>query len=402
MQAIGNRSAQRGQVLPLVAISLTVLLGIAALAVDVGYLRYQQRVQQYAVDSAAVAGAWQLLNGQTPQSAVIAAAASNGFTNDGTRVLVTANTPPQSGPYQSDTNAVEAIITVAHPAWFSSIFGRRQNWVSTRAVALIRGNSGACIWSLQKDLTLNHGTLTSPCGVMVTRNVNDNGATMDLPSIGAGGSAGNSYPGVVVTSGIPPFSDPCPTIPGCKAITDVFPFGSTPGPGPFPTCMNAGTVTTLNPGCYNSLSTSGTIDLTPGLYIIPGDVSATLTCTTCRAGTNGVTIVSGGKINLNGSTTNLMAPPAQQGAGPATVTTAGAPGVLFYQTDTTTSPENFSAQQLLGMLYAPGAHLNLDGGGSTLTISYVVGADIVANGAVITVPAATCSSCISQTPVLAE
>ncbi len=400
MQAMRNRNAERGQVLPLVAISLTVLLGFAALAVDVGYLRYQQRVQQYAVDSAALAGAWQLLNGQTPTSAVLAAAATNGFINDGTKVLVSANTPPQSGPYTADTNAVEAIISVAHPAWFSSIFGRTQNWVTTRAVALIRGNSGACIWSLQKDLTLNHGTLTSPCGVMVTRNVNDTGATMDLPSIGAGGSAGNSYPGVITTSGIPPFSDPCSTIPGCNAITQMFPFGSTPGPGPFATCMDSGTVSTLNPGCYNSLS--GTIDLTPGLYVIPGDVSATLTCSTCQNGHSGVTIVIGGKVNFNGSTTSLMAPPAQQGAGPASVTTAGAPGVLIYQTSTTTSPENFSAQSLLGMLYAPGAHINLNGGGSTLTISYVVSADIVANGAVITVPSATCSSCISQTPVLAE
>ena len=54
------------------------------------------------------------------------------------------------------------------------------------------------------------------------------------------------------------------------------------------------------------------------------------------------------------------------------------------------------------MLYAPGAHINLNGSGSTLTISYVVAADIIANGAVVTVPSATCASCIDQTPVLAE
>lgn len=394
-----RRMQQRGQVLPIVALQLVVLFGAAALALDIGYLRYEQRLQQSAADSAAIAGAWQLVNGQSPSGAAQNAAGKNGFTPDGTSIIVTATSPPASGAYAGNTNAVEVIVKASHPAFFSRVFGQTQNWVTTRAVALIRGNSGACIWSLQKDLTIQHGNLDSPCGVMVTRNVNDNGAVMELPSIGAGGSAGNSFPGVITTSNIPPFSDPCPTIPGCAAISTMFPVNSTPGPGPFPSCGDA-LSSSLSAGCYNSLS--GTFNLAPGLYIIPGNVNATLTCTSCTAGVNGVTIVVGGMINLNGSTTSLVAPPPQTGAGSATVTTAGAPGIVFYQTSTTTSPENFSAQQLLGMLYAPGAHINLNGGGSTLTISYVVAADIIANGAVVTVPDASCGSCLSQTPQLAE
>lgn len=395
-----SRNAQRGQSMLFVVVSLPVLLGLAAFAVDMGYLRFEQRIQQTAADSAAIAGAWQLVNSSDPTNAARYAAGQNGFTHDGTNVIVTANTPPQSGPYENNTNAVEVVVKASHPAFFSAVLGRTKNWVTTRAVALIRGNNGACIWSLQKDLTIQHGDLDSPCGIMVTRNVNDNGATIDVPSIGAGGSAGNSFPGVVTTSGIPPFSDPCPTIPGCAAISQMFPANSTPGPGPFASCGDAMS-SSLSPGCYNSFS--GTINLTPGLYVIPGDVNATLTCTSCELGVSGVTIVVGGKINLNGSTTSLIAPPAQTGAGSATVTAAGgAPGIVFYQTSTETSPENFSAQQLLGMLYAPNAHVNLNGGGSTLTISYVVAADIIANGSVITVPGAGCGNCLSQTPQLAE
>lgn len=397
---MNRRSGQRGQSMLFVVISLPVLLGFAAFAVDMGYLRYEQRIQQTAADSAAIAGAWQLVNGQDPTNAAQLAAGNNGFPNDGTKIIVTAHTPPDGGAYAGNTNAVEVVVKAAHPAFFSAVFGQTQNWVTTRAVALIRGNNGACIWSLQKDLTIQHGNLTSPCGIMVTRNVNDNGADIQVPSIGAGGSAGNSFPGVVTTSGIPPFSDPCPTIPGCAAISQMFPVNSTPGPGPFPGCGNA-IASTLSAGCYNSLS--GTYNLTPGLYVIPGDVNATLTCSSCQVGVSGVTIVVGGKINLNGSTTSLNAPPAQTGAGAATVTASGgAPGVVFYQTSTSTSPENFSAQQLLGMLYAPNAHINLNGGGSTLTISYVVAADIIANGSVVTVPDAGCANCLSQTPQLAE
>lgn len=395
------RNAQRGQSMLLVVIALPVLLGLAAFAVDAGYLRYEQRIQQTAADSAAIAGAWQLVNGSDPTSAAQFASGKNGFTHDGTNVIVTANTPPASGAYEGNTNAVEVIVKASHPAFFSAVFGQSKNWVTTRAVALVRGNNGACIWSLQKDLTIQHGDLSSPCGIMVTRNVNDNGATMHVPSIGAGGSAGNSFPGVITTSGIPPFSDPCPTIPGCAAITQMFPVNSTPGPGPFATCTDPGVSTSLSAGCYNSLS--GTFNLKPGLYVIPGDVNATLMCPSCQEGVSGVTIVVGGKINLNGSTTSLIAPPAQTGAGSATVTAdGGAPGMVFYQTSTTTSPENFSAQQLLGMLYAPNSHINLNGGGSTLTISYVVAADIIANGSVVTVPDSGCTNCLSQTPQLAE
>lgn len=394
-----RRAAQRGQAMLFVVMSLPVLFGFAAFAVDMGYLRYEQRIQQTAADAAAIAGAWQLVNGLAPTTAAQNAAASNGFTNDGTSVIITANNPPSTGAYAGNNNAVEVILKASHPAFFSTVLGFSKNWVTTRAVALIHGNSGACIWSLQKDLTINHGTVDSPCGIMVTRNVSDNGSTIEVPSIGAGGSAGNSFPGVITTSGIPPFSDPCPTIPGCAAITAMFPVNSTPGPGPFPSCGTA-LSSTLSPGCYSSIS--GTYDLQPGLYVIPGDLNGALTCSTCQSGVNGVTVVVGGKINLNGTTTNLVAPPAAQGAGSATVTTAGAPGVVFYQTSTQTSPENFSAQSLLGMLYAPNAHINLDGGGSTLTISYVVAADIVANGAVVTVPDAGCGNCISQTPQLAE
>lgn len=393
-------NAQRGQSLLLTVVALPVLLGLAAFAVDAGYLRFEQRIQQTAADSAAIAGAWQIVNGSDPTNAAQFAAGQNGFTHDGVKVFVTANTPPQSGPYEGNTNAVEVTVKASHPAFFSAVFGLTQNWVTTRAVALVRGNNGACIWSLQKDLTIQHGDLNSPCGIMVTRNVNDNGATVNVPSIGAGGSAGNSFPGVITTSNIPPFSDPCPTIPGCAAITQMFPQNSTPGPGPFPTCGDAMS-SQISAGCYNSLS--GTIDLRPGLYVIPGDVNATLTCSSCVLGQSGVTIVVGGKINLNGSTTSLVAPPSQSGAASATVTAAGgAPGIVFYQTSTTTSPENFSAQQLLGMLYAPNAHINLNGGGSTLSISYVVAADIIANGSVITVPGAGCGNCLSQTPQLAE
>src|SRR5689334_5075603 len=52
--------SERGSVLVVVAISLTVLLGIAALAIDLGGFRAHRRQLQTAADAAALAGAMQL------------------------------------------------------------------------------------------------------------------------------------------------------------------------------------------------------------------------------------------------------------------------------------------------------------------------------------------------------
>src|SRR5258707_1315434 len=48
---------QSGQALITVAFGMVVMLGAAGLAVDMGYLRYERRLQQSAADSAALAGA---------------------------------------------------------------------------------------------------------------------------------------------------------------------------------------------------------------------------------------------------------------------------------------------------------------------------------------------------------
>jgi uncharacterized membrane protein len=53
----GAPANQRGAVTVVVAVSMVVLLGFAALAVDYGYLAYSQRRLQSATDAAALAGA---------------------------------------------------------------------------------------------------------------------------------------------------------------------------------------------------------------------------------------------------------------------------------------------------------------------------------------------------------
>lgn len=54
---------EKGQALILVALSMVVLTGVAALSVDYGYLAWQKRDLQNAADAAALAAAWDLPNG---------------------------------------------------------------------------------------------------------------------------------------------------------------------------------------------------------------------------------------------------------------------------------------------------------------------------------------------------
>jgi len=58
---MSERAGQRGGVLVFVAISLTVLLGIAALAIDTGNFRAHRRQLQSSADAGALAGAAALI-----------------------------------------------------------------------------------------------------------------------------------------------------------------------------------------------------------------------------------------------------------------------------------------------------------------------------------------------------
>ncbi|HKU81128.1 MAG TPA: pilus assembly protein TadG-related protein [Candidatus Tumulicola sp.] len=432
-----SKENQRGQVVPLVALCLAALMGFGAFAVDMGYLRYQQRLQQYAVDAAALQAAWQLQTvgavapatcGDPSQhgspSAVCkagqSASGTNGFSSPSTcgaatKTCVSVNYPPSSGAYSGDTSAVEALVSVQQPGFFSRIFGFNTNRVTTRAVALVRGNGGGpCIYTLSGSLVVNAGAqVNAPCGLLVGKNLQAASAdAIHVPSIGTIGniqcSTACDPTKTVEAQNILPFADPCPTIPGCVTITSTFPDGQTPGAGPLGSCSSiSGSPTTLTSGCYsNSKVTFNDVDLGPGLYVFQGDVTANnVTCSTCvTSGTsqNGVTLVIGGKVNLNGATTSLQAPPGGQGVGPAPTTAKGTPGVIVYQTGAgnCTSPQNSFAGTLKGMIYAPTCQFNVNAG-STMTLDFLVVAQMEANGIVLTVPNDNHPG-IPQNPSLAE
>lgn len=158
----------RGQVLVITAVAMVVLLGIAALAIDLGFSWMLRRQEQNAADPAAIAAARHLKdplgkatwNQTAGESDACFYARQNGFfpnatTNDKTSSgCVPANDPnatwlqvwrpPISGDYVGHPGKVQVIIGSTYEGFFGRIFNQPNTGVTTDAVAANEaGNSNS-------------------------------------------------------------------------------------------------------------------------------------------------------------------------------------------------------------------------------------------------------------------
>lgn len=109
---------ERGAVAIIVGLSLLVLMGFTALAIDAGMGYSERRGTQNAADNAALAAAWQDCNpkvGLTPQQAALITAADNGYDDSDANVTVTVNDLGK-GQWQVDiTNVTDSTFGGATP-----------------------------------------------------------------------------------------------------------------------------------------------------------------------------------------------------------------------------------------------------------------------------------------------
>jgi hypothetical protein len=136
---------RRGITIPAVALLLTGILGITALAIDGGLLLSDRRRAQAAADAAALAAAMDLYGnffsnfgvdtGGAAATSATKTATDNGFTTGVNGTTVTVNIPPLSGPYKKLPGYAEVLITMQQKRYFSTIFGSGDLPVSVRAVA---------------------------------------------------------------------------------------------------------------------------------------------------------------------------------------------------------------------------------------------------------------------------
>jgi hypothetical protein len=376
-----ERKGEAGQALALVALGMVVLLGFVGLGVDVGQLRYMKRRAQSAADSAAIAGAQELLFGDV-SSASKANSVTNGFSDGAGGATVTVNNPPLSGPHTGNSLYVEVIVSENQPTFFMKILGVSSATVAGRAVAT-QTSGPACIFALSPTATnaiLINGTqtITAHCGSM-----DDSSASQALLNNGTNtfSTTGNAVTGGYLnngtgsisptpTTGVPPISDPLsylvqPTVGSCNHSTQVIDNGSNQ-------------TFTASPGVYcGGILLNGTNDIlsfSPGLYIINGG-NFTVNGTSTVTG-NGVTfyITGGASVTLNGTSTYTLSAP----------TSGTYPTILFFQNRSDSSNATINGTNtstFTGALYFSDAQLTYNGSGPLTAYSILVANTLVFNGA---------------------
>jgi Putative Flp pilus-assembly TadE/G-like len=354
---------ESGQAMIVTLLCLTCLLGMVAMAADVGTLFYSRRNLQIAADAAAIAGAGELSHGNM-NAAGIAAAAQNGVvvgTNGG---WVNMSSPPTGGAYAGLAGGyVEAIVSQTEPTFFMKIFGKTSQTVAARAVAYSGGSSNGCVYILSgnaspaMDLQGSFDVSAPACSVIINSNDPDalqfTGAkgTLTAGSVGVaggdGGQVGDSTPAPV--TGIAQVSDPY------NGYTGPTPTGCTTPAG--------GKLTgTVSPGCY-SAPAKGTLtinnaNLNTGTYVLQGNVNLTGTVTSNAGGTT-LDIVNGALTEGTNTVLNLVAP--LPGSGPP-----GGIAIMEPPTNSNLLLFDFgsSSGSITGVIYAPNAPMELhDSGG---------------------------------------
>lgn len=366
------RSLERGQILPLVALCLAVLMGFSAMAVDVGFLEYRQRQQQSAADAAAIGGAQQLAyagcnNPSAAQTAGLADAATNGFPDESTNsgpITVTITNPPSTGAYAGNNCAVQATINNKQTqTFFSRLFGYASGMQeTTQAVAASVSNANGCAYLLGVNATPDfHGAKISAagCGLLINGSPTFDGGEIDFANIGYAGSLtthGTKWDDAQPTPMLP-VADPCPEIAGCRYLT-ANPPSNTSGCGTA-TASNG----VINPGCYSGISGSVTT-MNPGMYVFTGNGTISLNGTTVTG--NGVTIYAAGStsIDFHGVTANLTACTTSCGGSSPY---QAVPNVLYFQPPSNSSQMIFAGPQSTysGLIYAPSASVTYDGNAGT-------------------------------------
>jgi hypothetical protein len=401
---------RRGMIAVQVAITLTALMSVTAVAVDVGILLAEQRHAQAGADAAAMAGAIDLYtnyrtysgsdtNG-TAKASALTTANANGYSNDGTTNIVTVNIPPKSGNFVGVAGYVEVIIQSNQPRYFSNIFGSGSIPVKARAVA--RG-----AWVVPKGgiialdptaspalddqgggtLTVNNGTIIVDSNAMSSNGAlkNGGGGKITAQAIDVTGSVdltNNSTTNPTPTTGTSPTPDPywylpAPSAPPKGSISynkntstyTVTP-GSFGGPGQ-PKLPNFGQGDTVifeqasygNGGIY--YLTAGGLNSNGANLIMDSGTSGGMMFYNAGTGSSDVINIAGsstGTVNLAGLTSGLY-------QGLLIFQARGTPSNI---TNSITGNGNFTME---GTFYDPTGSLKITGNGT----SSIIGSSLIAD-----------------------
>jgi Flp pilus assembly protein TadG len=371
-----------GGIAVMTALSLSSLVGAAGLGTEAGLWYVAKRDMQSAADTAAYSASSALMAGQNTTNAALAAKAVTaryGFANGTGGVVVTVNSPPESGSYTTNSSAVEVIVQQPQTLLFSSLFLASSPTISARAVGLAGVAGNGCVLTLDKgnvtDLTDSGGATLNlnNCGIDV------NSSSADALSI-SGGATINAYSATItgnyetsggaklsathgITTGAAPTADPyvsvnVPSYSGCNQNSYSLSGGATK-------TLSAGGSTYV---FCNGLSVSGgaTLTLGAGVYIIDRG-SFSLSGGAIVNATSGTTIVLTSSTGAGYATAQISGGTTLSLTAPSTGATAG---LAFFQdrnapSSGTNSFSGGSTQKITGAIYFPNQGVSYSGGATT-------------------------------------
>ncbi|MHB8571598.1 MAG: pilus assembly protein TadG-related protein [Candidatus Dormibacteria bacterium] len=380
---VSGAGRQRGQSLVVAGLLAAALLAAVGVALDAGAGFANERDLQNAADGAALAAAYDLGTSGTEDQATTDA---QSVTHLGTKLTPTLTLTFLDSYGRSTTNSSEVVtvsasLTANAPTTFMRAAGINQVTVTNSAQARVpRGSPcGLCVMSTsaspalaasgQGNATVNGSTIMIDSAGSPAVVANGSGV-LQASSIGVVGTAtqsgGGSYNPAPVT-GIPSFPDPLANIPA--------PILNSPNQGS--TSAGSGTVV-VSPGVYTTLSasSSGTLSLNAGVYVVTGGVSATgggsvtgsgvmiyFACsqypTPCSPGQTGAS------LSLSGTGTYQVSAPSSgtyQGMG------------IFYDRNSNAAMTiaGNSSNNLIGSIYAKSGSLTLSGNGASSEVNALV------------------------------
>jgi Putative Flp pilus-assembly TadE/G-like len=409
---------ESGQALMLGAICMASVMGVMALAVDVGYMHYRQVQLQTAADSAAIAAGLENGNcGQTVcanmKTAAEQALIEDGIVPSGTTITPTTGSsssctaPTSTGlamminvapcmlgasdPNNGNTNMTEVVLTEPQSTFFGKFFGIGTfNLVARSEAGLAYINKpsyGFCVWTGSASINGNavidltncgwydHGNLSPNSGDNVTATNFQYYGTWESPDNCGQPSnptctwhLGDSETEPAATTAN--LSDPlagtqAPSKPNTEdanncSISNLDCWGNN---------VTSGKAVALPPGYYGGgINTNGTsVTLSPGLYYFNGTFnvdSATVTCPTCTGGAGVTLYFASGTLQMNsGSTITLNAP----STGDLTTSNGGTDvaNILVWQSSTNSSGMDIDANStstLNGIIWLPDAELTVNSG----------------------------------------
>ena len=376
-----------GAVTVTLALTFTALVGFAALGTEVAEWYWIRRTMQGAVDSAAFSAALAKWNGASTTASTsegTSVAASYGFVDGTNGAVVTINIPPVSGNHTTDSNAVEAIVSRPQPLQLARLFLANSPTLTARAVATLNPNGSACVLALDRsdvtDVSGNGNTTVNlnSCNLYVNSpsdsalnlvgqaSINAEAAFISGNYSLSGQASLNTTAGT--TTGAAPANDPysdvsVPSYSGCDQGTSAQHGLSVSGQNNPVTLTPTNGIMVLCSGV--SVTGNGTLNLSPGTYIMNGGNFSVSGNSTVNA-PSGVTIILTGSGNnyatasiAGGADVTINAPTSGPLAGLAIFQDRNAPS------SGTNSFTGGTNQNIKGAIYFPTQSVTFNGGTTT-------------------------------------